>query len=49
MFGPPKNRKVNRRTDGESWFKVQGPLLARLGLSAYVAEVNSPDQPAVDG
>ena len=36
MFGKPGNRKINRRKDGESWFKVQGPLLARLSVGAVI-------------
>jgi cell division protein FtsQ len=36
MFAKPGNRKISRRKDGESWFKVQGPLLARLGLGIVV-------------
>lgn len=39
MFGQPRNRKVNRKVNrqgGESWFKVQGPLIARVGLGAVI-------------
>ena len=36
MFAKPGNRKINRRKDGESWFTVRGPLLARVGVGAVV-------------
>lgn len=39
MWGKPQNKKVNRRKDTESRFKVSGPALAKLVLGIAVVAV----------